>query len=475
MKEQLPLGWIQTCLGDVCLPVSKHQPNNQPDKEITYLDIGGIDSQTHSISEIKRYLGAEAPSRARQLVQTGDTLFSTVRVYLEKIALVPDPLDGSTASTGFCVLRPSRVINPRFLYFRVLEHTFIEELSTKQTGTSYPAVRDKDIFAMGIHLPPLSEQKRITDAIEEHFSRIDAVESAAQTALAKLDTLRRTVLTAAFSGRLVDQDPDDEPASILLERIAAEGPQRRTRRAAQIASQSSRPLTEVLPYGWAWANFGSIAQTQLGKMLSEKSKTGVGSRPYLRNKNVQWHRFDLRDIAQMDFSDRDQAKYEVQPGDLLVCEGGEVGRCATWLYPAGEMYFQKALHRVRPHHAIQVKWLEYFLRWSAETDRFAQHTSGSTISHIPQRDLRQLSVPTPPSSEQVRIVAIIEEHFSRIDMAKASLERCLQRCGVLRRSVLAAAFSGRLVDQDPNDEPASVLLEQIAAEQPKPRTRRKSA
>lgn len=474
MTKPLPPGWVRSTIGVVCLSVAKHQPHRQPNEEIIYIDIGGVDPRTHSISETKKYLGEEAPSRARQLVNVGDTLFSTVRVYLEKIAIVPDYLNGSTASTGFCVLRPSDALDPRYLYYRVLERSFIDELSTKQTGTSYPAVRDQDVLAMSISFPSLPEQERIVTAIKEHFSRINAAESAAQTALAGLDTLRRAILTAAFSGHLVDQNPDDEPASVLLERIAAEGPQRRTRHNAQIANQVPSLTTKVLPSGWAWANFGSIAQTQLGKMLSEKSKTGIGSRPYLRNKNVQWHRFDLKDVAQMDFTDKDQAKYELQPGDLLVCEGGEVGRCATWLHPTGEMYYQKALHRVRPHHTIQVKWLEYFLRWAAETDRFAQHTSGSTISHLPQRDLRQLYVPISPSSEQKLIVAIIEDYFSRINAAKASLERCLQRCAVLRQAVLAAAFSGQLVEQNPSDEPASVLLERIAAEQPKRRPRRKS-
>lgn len=191
-----------------------------------------------------------------------------------------------------------------------------------------------------------------------------------------------------------------------------------------------------LPAGWEWVSFGDAADTQLGKMLSNKSRTGVGSRPYLRNQNVQWHRFDLDDVAEMDFTNDETVKYDLQTGDLLVCEGGEVGRCAMWTRPAGEMHFQKALHRVRPRSGVRGKWLEYFLRWAAETGRFAGHTSGSTINNLPQRDLRQLAVPIPPVKEQERIATAIEEHLSRLNAAEASLNDADRRLQVLTGAAL---------------------------------------
>ena len=199
-------------------------------------------------------------------------------------------------------------------------------------------------------------------------------------------------------------------------------------------------MTKDLPPGWAWAEFGSIADTQLGKMLSAKAKHGQRPRPYLRNQNVQWHHFDLSDVAEMDILEAETAKYELRPGDLLACEGGEVGRCAVWTQPRCEMYFQKALHRVRPLAGISVKWIEYFLRWSAETGRFGDHTSGSTISHLPQRDLRRLQVPVPPTSEQERIVALIEEHFSRLDAIELTLQTGLWQLATLKSAVLVKAF-----------------------------------
>lgn len=199
-------------------------------------------------------------------------------------------------------------------------------------------------------------------------------------------------------------------------------------------------MTGDLPLGWAWARFGDIADTQLGKMLSAKSRQGLAPMPYLRNQNVQWHRIDLSDVASMDFTDDERAKYQLQPGDLLICEGGEVGRSARWTQPSIEMCFQKALHRVRPRPGIETGWIEFFMRWAAETGRFGDRVQGSTIAHLPQRDLRALEVPIPPSAEQRRIIAAVEEHFSRLDAVQGALELACWRLEALATALLSESI-----------------------------------
>lgn len=195
-----------------------------------------------------------------------------------------------------------------------------------------------------------------------------------------------------------------------------------------------------LPVGWEWATLGEVADTQLGKMLSKESKTGARSRPYLRNVNVQWHRIDLDDLAEMDFSEEESTKYELRKGDLLVCEGGEVGRTASWHGANEEVHFQKALHRVRPLGGVRPEYLEYVMRWSADTNQFAPLVTGSTIAHLPQRALRQVRVPVAPLAEQGRIVAAIDENLSRLDVAEASLASALKRTDVLLASQVNLAF-----------------------------------
>ena len=218
-------------------------------------------------------------------------------------------------------------------------------------------------------------------------------------------------------------------------------------------------MTGRVPSGWAWARFDEVAETQLGKMLSAESRQGLAPVSYLRNQNVQWHRIDLSDVASMDFTDGERAKYQLRPGDLLVCEGGEVGRTAMWTQPTIEMCFQKALHRVRTRPGIEARWIEYFMRWSAETGRFEESVQGSTIAHLPQRDLRALMVPIPSSEEQRRIVASMEEHFARLHVAQVAVTAAKKNLEAMRRSVLTAAFSGRLVPQNPHDNSESDRLE----------------
>ena len=150
----LPAGWVWTTIGEVTQPIEKVKPRGNPDVRFTYLDISSIDNKSNRITEPKTYYGAEAPSRARQLVQANDVLFSTVRTYLKNIALVPAAYDGQIASTGFSVLRGKPVVSSKYLFYHTLTDRFVNELGKLQRGTSYPAVRDGDVRTQPIPLAP---------------------------------------------------------------------------------------------------------------------------------------------------------------------------------------------------------------------------------------------------------------------------------------------------------------------------------
>lgn len=199
-------------------------------------------------------------------------------------------------------------------------------------------------------------------------------------------------------------------------------------------------MTRELPSGWEWTTIGSVADTQLGKTLSTKPVDSGRLKPYLRNKNVQWFRVDVDDLKETYFNREEEAKYELRPGDLLVCEGGEVGRCAVWQHSTDRLRFQNALHRVRPSDGVTSEWLQFALRWSADTGRLASHTSGVTINHLVQRALRSVEIPLPPTNEQQRIVAVIEEHFSRLDAADSALETAKSRSAHLLECALQVAI-----------------------------------
>ena len=230
VHQNLPTGWATTTLADICLPVNKVAPQSEPDKEFIYLDISSIDNSTFQVVGPKGYLGNDAPSRARQEIHTGNILFSTVRTYLKNIAMVSPEFDGQVASTGFCILNPCAEIDSRFVFYFVQNDEFITRLNPNQRGTSYPAVRNGDVLAQEIPLPPLPQQHRIVAEIETQFTRLHASVAALRRAQANLKRYRASVLKAACEGTLVpteaelvrSEDRDYEPAGALLERILAE-------------------------------------------------------------------------------------------------------------------------------------------------------------------------------------------------------------------------------------------------------------
>ena len=198
-----------------------------------------------------------------------------------------------------------------------------------------------------------------------------------------------------------------------------------------------------LPKGWATSDFGMIADIKLGKML-DKAKNRGEMTPYLRNVNVRWGEFDLSDVLEMPMSSEERTSLRIRNGDILVCEGGEPGRCAVWNDGEQAFAFQKALMRVRPHSDIQAKYLSAFLRNHADAGLLADHFTGTTIKHLPQAALAKVSVPLPPLPEQRRIVAKIDSLTAKSKRARDHLDHIPRLVEKYKQAVLAAAFRGDL-------------------------------
>lgn len=159
--SELPPGWTTTTVGEATLRPSVVDWGAWKTATFEYIDIGSIDNQAAQIANPKTLQISEAPSRARQVVQAGDTVYSTVRTYLRNIGYVDHCLDGQISSTGFCVLRPQIGINPRYIYYYTQSSAFTHDVSAQQRGVSYPAVTDSQVRGMPMPLAPHPEQDRI--------------------------------------------------------------------------------------------------------------------------------------------------------------------------------------------------------------------------------------------------------------------------------------------------------------------------
>ena len=482
-ERPLPPGWQSAILGEVCLAVQKVRPQDEPDHSFTYLDIASIDNSDHRIVSPKTYSGANAPSRARQRVRGGNTLFSTVRTYLKNIAMVPPEFDGQVASTGFCVLNPSDAIDPKYVFYHTVSDDFVSKLNPLQRGTSYPAVRDDDVLAQRIDLPSLPEQRRIVAEIEKQFTRLDASVEALRRTQANLKRYRASVLRAACSGKLVPTEAElaraegreHEPADVLLERILAERRARwesQEKRRGKYKEPAAPDTSDLppLPEGWVLATVDQmIVRSEYG--TSVKCSYESDGIPVLRIPNIVGSEIDLADLKFANQSlpvDDDRA---LQVGDVLMCRTNGsislIGKTAVIKRPLEPHHsFASYLLRFRFVDCPPLSdWFHLFATSQLGRNYIEREAASSAGQHNVSLSLiHRMAVPVPPLAEQHRIVAEVERRLSVIQQAETAVEASVQRAERLRQSILKRAFAGELVPQDPDDEPASVLLERIRAQ-----------
>ena len=300
--------------------------------------------------------------------------------------------------------------------------------------------------------------------------------------------LKNSILQMAVQGKLVPQDPNDEPASVLLERIRAEKERlikekkiKREKNPSVIFKGADntpyekigdevRSLADEIPFdipdSWEWVTLQTIATSSLGKTL-DKAKNKGDLKPYLCSINVYWDGIDLTTVKEARLEENELPKYLLRPGDLLICEGGDVGRSAVW-ESTQEMYYQNALHRVRFYGEINPHYFQLLLECYKGNQILDAYSKGMTIKHLVQTALNTIVFPLPPLSEQNRIVNAAKRLLPYLhSYDKAEQKLTALNTGfpeVLKKSILQEAVQGKLVPQDPSDEPAETLLERIRAE-----------
>ena len=282
--------------------------------------------------------------------------------------------------------------------------------------------------------------------------------------------LKNAILQLAVQGKLVPQDPNDEPAAELLKRIKVE----KERLIKEGKIKKEKPLAPIsddeipfdIPESWEWVHLNQIATSSLGKTM-DKAKNSGSVCPYLCSINVYWEGISLSTLKTALLTEEEKSKYALIYGDLLICEGGEVGRSAVW-ESSDEMYYQNALHRVRFYDKISPYYFRFLMEYLKGAGIIDQYSKGQTIKHLVQGALYSIPMPLPPLAEQVRIVAKIEELMPLVEEYRKAEERSstlnAEFPDKLRKSILQQAIQGKLTERDPADEPASELLKRIRAE-----------
>ncbi len=282
-------------------------------------------------------------------------------------------------------------------------------------GIAVPKLNQENMNSIMIPVPPLAEQKRIVAKIEELLPYLDRYEKAWN----RLEDFNRrfpvdmqkSILQMAIQGKLVEQRPEEGTGEELYQQIQAE--KQALIKAGKIKKE--KPLPEIaedevpfeIPEGWKWVRLPSVSSSCLGKMLDRQKNSG-SLMPYLRNVNVRWGSFDLMDLLEMKFEDVEDDRFLIRKNDLVMCEGGEPGRCAIWTDEI-PIHFQKACHRIRFAQSLNVFFFYHVFRLYASNGIFSNLFTGTTIKHLTGQSLDRIVVPLPPLAEQKRIVARLEE------------------------------------------------------------------
>ncbi len=277
-----------------------------------------------------------------------------------------------------------------YLWFALLSK--INELNSKGTGSTFKAINKKILAETDISLPSLEKQKQIA----KQLSCLNTLLLKRKQQLSKLDQLVKSRFIEMF-GEIIKNDRN-----------------------------------------WPTFQLSEIADSRLGKMLDSKQQTGTSSFYYLANFNVQWFSIDTSKLNKMDFDIKDQLEFQLHDGDVLVCEGGEIGRCAVWHNQISPCFFQKALHRIRcKKNFILPDYLTWWFKFNSENKAF-ENIAGAkaTIAHLPGVKLKKLLIATPPIHLQEEFASFVQQ----VDKVKSSVKQSLETLETLKKSLMQKYF-----------------------------------
>ena len=308
---------------------------------------------------------------------------------------------------GWLVISPiNNALYKDFFYYLLSSDYAYQQFSEQASGAVVSNLNKDKVADALIPLPSLSEQKRIVDAVEKWLSILDLIDDGQSKLYELADDAKEKVLNLAIHGKLVPQDPSDEPAIELLKRINPD-----------FKASDNLHYEGELPNGWCFSTIGDLFRHNTGKALNGKDQVGEELR-YITTSNLYWDRFDLNEVRTMPFTEAEKEKCRATKGDLLVCEGGDVGRAAIWPHDFDVM-IQNHIHRLRPREDISVRFYYYIFLLYKQMGLIGG--KGIAILGLSSRELDKMVVPVPPVPEQHRIVTVIENLFAQMDALISNL------------------------------------------------------
>jgi type I restriction enzyme S subunit len=315
-------------------------------------------------------------------------------------------------------------LSTEFLY-RYLDLNKEGELVSRMKGMANVSLPIKSIAEVEIPIPPIQIQKEIIKKFDKVEKSNGAIFSEHIQQLNHLKKLRQQILQDAFQGKLALQDPNDEPASKLLERIIAK--KEKLVREKKISKE--KPLPEIksedmpfeIPESWQWVRMGEISQHNSGKTLDGGRNSG-SPRQCLTTSNLYWGYFETDNLKTILIEDEELERCTAKKGDLLICEGGDAGRAAIWYFNTS-VCFQNHLHRVRFYENINTSFGYWYFLHLSLSGRIENYRKGMGISNLSGKSLSMIAIPLVPIEEQHRIVTKVEQLMNLCDELEQSIQQ----------------------------------------------------
>ncbi len=494
---ELPVGW---CWGTIPDLVGREgvfvdgdwveSKDQDPGGEVRLTQLADVGDGVFRDRSDRFLTGRKALELRCTLLEPQDLLVARMPDPLGRACLFPATSQPCCTVVDVCVVRPgSPGVDNRWLMHFINSPDFRARVAGLQAGSTRKRISRKNLATIEMPIPPLREQSVIAGVVDGHLSRLDAAVTGLQRVQANLKRYRASVLKEAVEGRLVPTEAelakqegrDYEHASVLLERILTER-RRRWEEAelAKLEAKGSRPKddkwkakyeepaapdTSELPEGWCWAAMSSfcIAIGDVDHKMPKAQPEGV---PYLSTKDfTEPDGIDLGGAKLISQEDYEQLCRKIRPerGDILLSRYGTVGEVRR-VEHAGPLQAPYSIAILKLADPSVGPWLVLALRSQVLQSQMRRHTRATAQPDLGLAHIRELAVPMPPAAEMARILDVADDLVSIERNILESVGVQSARTARLRQSILKWAFEGKLVDQDPNDEPASALLERVRAE-----------
>ena len=370
-----------------------------------YIRVTDMKDNTIKLSDLK-YIDDYVYEHIKNYTINASDLYLTIAGTIGSVGIVPNEVDGMNLTENAAKLTQIGCIK-EYLLYALLSTIAQEHFISRFHQVAQPKLSIETASKTPIAMPPIGEQNRIVKEIKRYLAAIKIIEEGQTDLETTISQAKSKILDLAIHGKLVPQDPTDEPAAKLLKRINPK---------AEIACDNGH--YQKWPEGWCETQLGDIFNHNTGKALNSSNTEGT-LKDYLTTSNVCWNSFDFSVIKKMLFKESELNKCQITKGDLLVCEGGDIGRAAIWDYDY-DICIQNHLHRLRPKvNGICVSFYYYVLYYLKINNMIGG--KGIGLLGLSSNALHKLHVPFPPLNEQHRIVAKIEEIFAQLDAIEASL------------------------------------------------------